>query len=148
MDDLKEMGIVCPVSQQLMVVPVQLDPCGHIVSRDVIECLKTSKCPVCSNGIIGYSRSQVTEYKVDEFARMHLQSGVIVRPISSQSQDVLDFLTKSYGKKTGIEIYLKRVKPYTLVKQKAINWGWIRYIIDKLFFMFCTVSSVAFWYYV
>jgi hypothetical protein len=147
--NLKTIGILCPVSNELMKVPVRLDPCNHVVDRSVLSLGGHIVCPICEKQIIGYARSAEVELKVDEVVRKWLHPKTLKSELSLTHMDTLAMLVTLYGAEEGSDIYFERSKPYTFVtKQKGSSWGFLRYIVDKLFFMFSLVPTLSLCYLV
>ncbi len=147
--ETKKIDIVCPVSGALLLVPVRLDPCGHIIERSVVENSRCYSCPVCNRRLIGYSRSAETEFKVDELARslMVKAESAVLFPI--RGVEHITRLSEVYGDRGAIQLYMARNKPYVIIREVATsNWGWLRHVIDKIFFMVCFFTTMSMSYFV
>jgi len=145
--DSKTIGVVCPISNEIMKVPVRLDPCHHVVDRKVLSSGVYVSCPLCEKQIIGYARSVDVELKVDGVVRKWLHPKSLRFNLSLTHTDSLAMLVTLYGVEEGSDIYFERSKPYTFVtKKRGASWGFLKYIVDKLFFMFSLVSTLSLCY--
>lgn len=64
--------LICPVNRDYMQEAVVMEPCGHVIDKEVGD--RLTKCPLCRAQIQSLVKNQALQKAIDDFRRRHPDS--------------------------------------------------------------------------